>query len=290
MKKVSLVLLALLFSASMASAESFTVKAQNKGVDANSKQTIVKSIVTTKTHAKILGPNITSGDVDVHRNTINNTVFGAKAFHSVDVDIDCTDCDDKFYETVEVTAVNHGELLTETTTFSTMGDVSKNQINGAVIGASAGGTYTTSNPNGSNAPSGNSPDTTFTVLATNHGTDNNGDPTKIISEVKTYTTSEILASGTPAPATFIGGDVDDNTITNVAYGADAFMTVEVDVDCECSGKFYEDVKVDAINYGDVIALTDTFSDVGSVRHNRISAQAIGANASGSYANLNPSAP
>lgn len=285
MKKVSMVLLAILFSASMASAESFEVKAFNWGTIANGGKSKVEAYTRTFTDAK--DPTFTANRLnkDVSANIINTRVIGADATMLVKVDIDCVDCADKFYDQVDVQADNKGDIFSKTDTFSTVGMVEENTIGNVAIGSNAGGLYTNTRVN---APSNTDPvrDATFNILSTNHGFDNNGDRTIVEATAITFTTYERLGPGTANEADYEGEGVFDNEISNTAIGANSFMDVEVDIDCDCNGKFYTDVTMRSENWGDVLATADTWSKVGHVNDNTIRNTAIGASSSGSYKNLN----
>lgn len=74
-----------------------------------------------------------------------------------------------------------------------------------------------------------------------------------------------------------GGNVYGNDIETVAIGANA--NLDARVDCNCEGRYF---KAEAVNYGDVSAQSNTWSNVGNVQSNTISTVAIGASASGSY--------
>lgn len=281
MKKVSLALLAILFSASMASAETFEVRAFNYGLDANNVETIVKSITRTTTYAKPLPAGITRANVDVRGNEIDNTAIGANASMSVDADLDCIACDGKFYDAVKVEADNAGDVDTQTFTNSSVGMVEDNQINGAAIGANAQGSYTNSVVDGTLTTIDSPAPTTFLVNAINRGMDSDDNKTHVVSRINTFTDSETLSG-----VAYIGGHVEANVIDNTGIGANASMTVDVDTELEPAGKFYADVDVDSLNFGDVEVYTDTYSTAGNVIDNIINTTAIGANASGSYANIN----
>ena len=283
MNKISLVLLTLLFSASIASAESFDVKAINYGIDLQSQQrTKVEAITKTYTDAK--DPTFTTPRVnkDVRGNEIDTTSIGANANHSVVVDPDCIACGDKFYDDTKVIVDNYGDVFATTDTLSTVGVVGDNTINNTAIGSSAGGSYandlerqTLTNT----TPAGTA---TFFVISQNHGRDAAGNRTQVIAVASTYTSYERLGAGTAAETDYEGADVDANVIDNRAYGSNASMDVVVNVDLEADGKFYTDVDLASLNFGDVMAQANTYSDVGHVNDNFISNTAIGANASGSY--------
>ena len=289
MKKVSMVLLALLFSASMASAESFIVKAFNHGIDANNNQTVVTSYSRTFTDGK--DPSFTANRInkDVRQNEIDNRAFGANATHFVIVDPDCVDCDGKFYDDVQIHAGNFGNVDATTDTLSTVGEVNNNDINNVALGANAFGSYKNVPEQTNLANIDTAGTATFKVTAQNEGLDLNGNQTTVVATAYTWTSYERLGTGATA-VDYEGADVSSNAINNTAIGSNAGMDVEVNVDCECDGKFYTDVQVISDNYGDVVADTQTFSDVGQVNSNVIFTRATGAAASGNYTNFNYNLP
>lgn len=287
MNKISLVLLTLLFSASIASAETFKVKAQNFGVDSLGTQTKVFAKTTTKTTPKDPNIGLPRVDVDVILNEIDTISIGANANHKVEVDPDCIACADKLYDDVDVEADNYGDVEALTETLTSIGVVQENFIQNTAIGSSGSGSY--ANFDKSQTLTNTTPvsTTTFHVVSKNHGVDSEGNTTTVKAIVNTYTGYERIEAGTPAETDFQGGNVIGNEIDNTAIGANSSMDVQFNVDFEANGRFYTEVQTSSLNYGDVIATTNTFSSVGDVRENFIGTTSIGANASGSWTNQHP---
>lgn len=284
MKKVSLVLLALLFSAGMASAESFSVKAENFGIDRNGAANHTWATTNTYTEPKEPGLGVNTVDQDIHDNIMSTSALGSNAVHFVTVHPECVDCDPKFYGTVTVDSVNAGTVAATTGTASNVGEIRNNVIDNGAIGANAFGSYKNDHEFQTSTNNGSAVDETFYVTAVNHGSDINGGLSTVEATTTTATIAGNVGKGT-SEVIYEGGDVHENSIDNLAYGSNAGMAVEVNIDCECEGKFYTDVQVDSKNYGQVVAIVDTYSTVANVHNNSMFNTAIGANASGSYSNF-----